>query len=630
VLTPPRRVRTVLVGVILALLLTLVARSTPRHVGDSAEYVAMALNLSQFSRPSLTSVDLGEARSRFPGAAGELLTRPILRASDGRQDLVHFWFYPLLAAPFVRVASAIGADPVVGFAALNVLLLLCLAMLLAKRVSSPVVVLVVVSPILWWIDKAHTEVFTFSLLAAALLLMRSSPWWSIVAFGAAATQDPSMAIAMAITFVFALYERGWRDRRVWTAAIAGALLAGLHPAYYYLRLGTWSGLAHVIDWHWPSLLEFMAVAFDPNLGVFVHAPWFTAALVVAIVAALRRPDRRALDLAGATMALIGVLFLLSFMQTPNINSGGTPGPSRYGLWLIPFAVPIVGWISPPTRWLRLLAAASAVWCAWLFAPRLPERYLEPSTFASYLWQHWPGADDPLTEVFAERVAGHELAAPPVATPGCEKVLLASDGGDGSWPARCTSVPLPDFCRPNGTLCYANETRGAYRFVKAQATPAWRLALMRRNLDLPASPAGMLAVRQPAAGRTHVALWQDEGWSYPEQLSTPGPDDEFREWRWIDQRALAGVKAGAAITARFELVARAFNKPRRLRIAIDEREVATILVAPNIAAYTTPEFTLPAGRTLMTFESLDGSDPPNTSDPRRLSIQVYRIELVVVR
>jgi hypothetical protein len=473
-------------------------------------------------------------------------------------------------------------------------------------------------------------VFTFSLLATALLLFRSSPWWSILAFGAAATQNPPMAVAMAMTIVFAIYQQGWRDARVWIAAGAGALLAGLHPAYYFWHLGTWSGLADAIDRHWPSMREFIAVAFDPNLGVFVYAPFLTAAIVVAIVAALRRPERRALDPAAVTMALITILFLFSFTQTANVNSGGTPGPSRYGIWLIPFAVPLVGWIGPSVRWLRVLAAASAVWCVWMFAPSLPERYLQPSTLASYLWQRWPGADDPLAEVFAERLAGHESAWPPVATPGCEKILLAGDGSDAAWPARCTAVPLPEFCQPNGALCYANATRGGYRFAKAPATPAWRVGMARRNPNPAMSSEGMLAVTQPATSLRQIALWHDEGWSYPEQLTAPGPDDVFREWRWMDQRALVGLNSDGPISARFELVARAFNQARRLRISIDGREVGTLLVASHTSAYTTPEFTLPAGRTLMTFESLDGSEPPNTSDPRRLSIQVYRIELVVIR
>jgi len=623
-------VRTVLVAAVLALLLTLVARSTPRLVGDSAEYIAMSLNLARLSPPGLTDTDLAGARARFPGDAGVRLTRPKLRGADGRQDLAHFWFYSLLAAPFVGLATALGADPFRGFTALNILLLAGLTLLLATRISPAAVMLVVVSPILWWVDKAHTEVFTFSLLAVALLLLRSSPWWSIVALGAAATQNPPMAVAMAMTIAFALYQQGWRDRRVSLATVVGAALAGLHPAYYYWHLGTWSGLADAIDRHWPSVREFTAVAFDPNLGVLVHAPLLTAAIVAAIVAALRRPQRRALDLAGATMVLIAVVFLFSFTQTANVNSGGTPGPSRYGLWLIPFAIPLAGWIRPSVLWLRALAAASAAWSVVVFSPSLPERYLEPSAFASFLWQRSPGLDDPLAEVFAERVAGHESAWPPVATPGCEKILLAGDGSSAAWPARCTSVELPEFCRPNGALCYANQTHAGYRFASAPATPGWRVGMTRRSPNPSSSAEGMLAVTRPAASRTRVAIWHDEGWSYPEQLSVPGPDDVFREWRWIDQRALVGIEADGPVTARFELVARAFNKPRRLRISTDGREVATTMVASSTSAYTTPEFSLPAGRTLLTFESLDGSDPPNTSDPRRLSIQVYRIELVVIR
>ena len=72
--------------------------------------------------------------------------------------------------------------------------------------------------------------------------------------------------------------------------MAGAFLTGLHPVYYDARLGRWSGLADAIDRHWPSVREFIAVALDPNLGVFIYAPVLAAAIVVAVVAALRRPD----------------------------------------------------------------------------------------------------------------------------------------------------------------------------------------------------------------------------------------------------------------------------------------------------------------------------------------------------
>jgi len=53
-LAPGRRARAFLIASLLGLTLSLVAQSTPRHVGDAGEYLVMSLNLGRFSRPSLT------------------------------------------------------------------------------------------------------------------------------------------------------------------------------------------------------------------------------------------------------------------------------------------------------------------------------------------------------------------------------------------------------------------------------------------------------------------------------------------------------------------------------------------------------------------------------------------------
>src|SRR5687767_7951087 len=138
---------------LLGLILSLVAQSPPRQVGDTGEYVMMARNLASFSRPSVTAEDLAEARALFPGDAGLRLEMPQLRAPDGRQDFPHFWFYPLLAAPLVGLAQALGASPVTGFTALNIAILLGVAMWLLARVPLAVALFVVAGPILWWVDK---------------------------------------------------------------------------------------------------------------------------------------------------------------------------------------------------------------------------------------------------------------------------------------------------------------------------------------------------------------------------------------------------------------------------------------------------------------------------------------------
>src|SRR5580693_5898551 len=172
-LAPGRRARLFLVASLLGLTLSLVAQSTPRRVGDAGEYVAMSLNLARFSRPSLTAAELAQARALFPDDVDLHLEMPELRGPDGRQDFPHFWFYSLLAAPFVRSALAAGAHPMTGFTVLKIILLIGMSALLIMRVSPAVVLLVAAGPILWWNDKAHTEVFTFSLITIALLLISS-------------------------------------------------------------------------------------------------------------------------------------------------------------------------------------------------------------------------------------------------------------------------------------------------------------------------------------------------------------------------------------------------------------------------------------------------------------------------
>ena len=628
-LAPGRRARLILVASLLGLTLSLVAQSTPRRVGDAGEYVAMSLNLARFSRPSLTAGELTQVRALFPDDADVRLEMPELRGPDGRQDFPHFWFYPLLAAPFVRSALVAGGHPMMGFTVLNIILLIGMSALLVRRVSPAVVLLVAAGPILWWVDKAHTEVFTFSLITIALLLLSSSPWWSIVAFGTAATQNPPIAGAMVIAIAFALYTRGWRDPRVWIASMGGLILAAIHPLYYHSRLGVWSGHYQVVDPHWPSIRELTTVAFDLNLGIFVHDPILLVAIVIVLVEVVTRPGRRVLDIEAGTVTAVAALLLVSVTQAANLNSGGTPGPSRYGLWLVPFAVPICAGVPAGARWLRVLAAASVVWCAWAFAPWLPDQYLRPTTLAAAIWRLGPSLDNPVAEVFAERVAGHEPALPPMATAGCEKVLLVGDGTGAEWPKRCTSVPVPDFCQEKGALCYANRRDRSYRFVPAPSPPAWRLGLGRGASAGPWNE-GTLAITQSPDLRVPMAMWHDEGWSYPERLTVPAPDAVSREWRWIDERGRLGVMSSEPTVGRLKIVARSLNKLRRVKISIGDLEIVTLLMSPKIAEYQTPAFNLGPGSTLITLESLDGSEAPATGDPRRLWVGVFRVELVATK
>ena len=89
-------------------------------------------------------------------------------------------------------------------------------------------------------------------------------------------------------------------------------------------------------------------------------------------------------------------------------------------------------------------------------------------------------------------------------------------------------------------------------------------------------------------------------------------------------------ASTPVGARLTLVARAFNRVRRLKISIGDVEIVTLAVVEPRAEYQTPGFELPAGTSFVTLENLDEGETPATGDPRRLSVAVFRIEITTIK
>ncbi len=470
--SPGRRGRVLFVSFLAGLLCGLSGESRPRRIGDGLEYLAMALNLAHGSPPALTPDELRLAAARL-GEAGELIRMPLLQGPDGRQDFPHFWFYPLLAAPFVRVADALGVNPTFGFTALNIVLLCCAAWMMAARLPPPAVLLIVGSPILWWVDKAHTEVFTVALLSTAAALLALAPPWALPVLATAATQNPPLVVLLGLAFVYVAWVASPRDERLRISVPLAIALSLLHPLYYGWRLGRWSPLLQGTTPHVPTVPELTAVLWDPNLGILSHFPALAVVFAFGLVSIVRASGWRR---PGLWFLLAAAAFLLfAFAQTANFNHGGTLSPSRYGLWLIPFAVSALLTAESllGRRGFALFALASFVWSVISFQPRLthhhrlPEGYLVPSPLAQWIWTKAPGLDNPLPEVFVERVGEGETWTLPVATTRCEKALLPGIGWPmGLWPLQCTPVPLPTECVPPGALCYANRGSEGYAFVRA--------------------------------------------------------------------------------------------------------------------------------------------------------------------
>jgi hypothetical protein len=439
----------------LLLLLFLMATSVPRTVGDGPEYLRMT---SYFAAGSWPPVETSR----------------------------HFWLYSALTAPLAAAADLFSLGSEVGFAAFNMLLLASAFAVVLTYGDRVISLLLFLGPILWWVDKVHAEVFMFSLLAIAMATLRDKPWWSLVALGLAAAQNPPVALLLPVAVLVTLATtRHARDRRFWMASVVATGLALLHPVYFLTQVGRPVPLLDAGRPTVPAWTELVAVLSDTNIGLLVNFPPLFIGLGLVVLSRRRwRPTGDAVFAAAAA-----AVFLFSFAQTTNFNHGGTRDMSRYCLWLTPLAIPWLR-LEPEARpaWRRAmggLTAASALYCIASFHPVLSERSTSPTWTASTLWTRFPSWTNPLPEIFVERLQGAEFPWwLPIATGGCEKVLMKGQGDSASmWPSSCSAVPVPPHCVHPGALCYANRrATGAYGFEQIRAAPeAGRYRLRRQNL-----------------------------------------------------------------------------------------------------------------------------------------------------
>jgi hypothetical protein len=259
------------------------------------------------------------------------------------------------------------------------------------------------------------------------------------------------------------------DRRVTGGAAVAVALALLHPVYTYTHHGTWSLLLKQTHSGVPTFQLLSAVVLDPTLGLVGNFPLFLIVVVAGSLTLMRR-GRHLLAGAAIIPTVAAAMFLFSFSRTTNVHHGGTPSLSRYALWLIPLAVPLLSVLRRNggrawTRFLWSAAVISALISVVAFRPSVPQNSREPTWLATFLWTRFPAWNNPLPEVFIETELRVDEPRVPVATGGCEKILVA--GGDvdrGVWPLPCYPAPMPIECRTAGDLCYANLKGRHYQFV----------------------------------------------------------------------------------------------------------------------------------------------------------------------
>ncbi|MEJ7763950.1 MAG: hypothetical protein WKF86_00475 [Acidimicrobiales bacterium] len=476
-----RRTQAILVAFVVLVSCLLVRQSEPYVMGDGGEYIAMAWQMSHGRPPSLTVEDTeGFARHinsqptqtyLLRGEEGCCIYRLAQLESGGRYDFAHFWLYPLLAAPFVLVTRLIGFADTYAFFGLHLLLMVAVAVTVSRRAGPWATAAVLISPLVFWLDKPHTEILVFAAIALAMCWREDRPELGTVVLAVAASQNLALAPLLPLYALSVLSSRGWgwlRPRTLAALGLAAAIVA-VHPIYYLLRLGAIDPQSLLGDQQFriPSPTKLLTPLVDPYLGMLV---WWPALFVLVALAGASgfhwarqegwRPSVRPV-LPGVILGLMALSVLFGAAQNLNSNHGATFSMSRYATWLAPLAVPALIWLR---RWSGPLdrtvvagvALASMAFSLIVANPSKRENLIfQPSYASAFAFRYFPTLYDPLPEVFIEReaaIATDDKRGAPAATSDCAKVLVYQ----GQWPERCPRPEtVPARC-VEARFCYASR------------------------------------------------------------------------------------------------------------------------------------------------------------------------------
>ncbi|MDQ0010610.1 hypothetical protein J2T07_002816 [Luteibacter jiangsuensis] len=444
--------------------IALASHFRPQRVGDGSEYYAMYGTIIHGHRTYMTpqgwdAYDKLVRKGRITAMVDTDTLRhtfPSLIQQSG-SDFNHFWMYPGLAAVAGGWTLFVHAKAHMGFMILHAILLGCLVFVAARSFgwAGPLAVFALIagSPLLWFIDKVHTEFFTFCCVAiASTLIFQKRNFASAAWLALASTQNISIGASAVLMLSIAVWnrrDRGFSPMQVCMIGLTLALIA-IHPVYYFFRVG-------VID---PQLLAggakiganvstMYAWFFDPDVGLFTNWPLglvFVLCILVAI-------GRKHLKLPGSFVAFLLVFIatnLYAQSSTENLNSGATIDVARYGLWYVGLFLPLLASLlvrrergqenesktsSASSRAGALVVTAltlcSIAYGSRQFNPSRAEHYLEPTPLSRWIQAKHPTWYTPPDQIFVDRNAGQSSASLPpsyaVAGPECRKFLVVERG-----------------------------------------------------------------------------------------------------------------------------------------------------------------------------------------------------------
>lgn len=422
-----------------AVSLSILSKNTPHFpFGDGPEYVMMTESFYNHFSPDVRRSDvesyveyldrndleqyMGEVfRKSLEQPLDEPFNFPSYVATDeGLRLPYHFWMYSLLNVPARAMLGFMNADIRMTFLATNLFLLfLGIGVIVFLRELSAghklvLTLFLILSPSLWYIDWAHTEVWAGVLTFLGVLLYHvQKKYWSLLCFSLAAMHFPPLFIPALYVFVLILYQSGIRIKVLFRLFLCSFWIV-VPPLFYLYHFGvpnliTETGLLSmdVVD-----LKRLSSFFFDLNQGMVIGIP---VVLILMIGFLVRDLVKR--NLYVEYVFLISILLMsLFFLQMTNWNHGNAV-VNRYVVWTASIVI-VVFYIRIKAlkRWLFYVVSSLVIISQGfvIFSQQeFVQIYWHANSFnklSKAVMNRFPSVYNPDPDIFRERTGLYTLSA----------------------------------------------------------------------------------------------------------------------------------------------------------------------------------------------------------------------------
>lgn len=457
-----KRIDLVILILSFAIFLPFFLSSKPIRVGDGSEYYALSLAWKSTNKPFMTEASWAEYNQLY-----EL--QKIIRLNDvkflkniysplslgSEKEFPHFSFYSFCAAIIAKVVSIFGIQIFIHHAFLIFHWLLFASMLIiARRCFGwegllAAFLLTFLSPISWYFDKVITEFFTYCVtVIAVIFFLKKRYLCSALFLSLASTQNISFAAISIFVIGIDFINRRKKNYSFFETILFMSTVGFslINPIYYFSRYGVINPLLYMGGKIGENFRYLFIWLIDPDVGLFPNWPFgFVLLLISCVLIFKNKPNQSKVYRYLLFMGFYIFISLVAQSSTANLNSGGSPGISRYALWYLALFFPMLLYflekistsknifINGTVVIFILLGSTISIL---FYKPTIDEyvAYINPSPISLFLQKNLPFIYNPPPEIFAERYSGVGESAGSINNaaiigPDCHKILLMNQQDD---------------------------------------------------------------------------------------------------------------------------------------------------------------------------------------------------------